>query len=380
MSTTMRANPVPDFHQAPWVAIWEVSQACDLACLHCRASAQAARHPLELTTEEGRDLLDQIRALQPPVLVFTGGDPLKRPDIFELVQYAAKIGLVPAFTPSATPLLTPEALERLAMAGLRRVALSLDGPDAATHDAFRGVSGSFDLTLRAAQAARQLGLELQINTTVRRSSRADLTRIASVVEQLGALVWSVFFLVPVGRALRSEMLNGDEAEDVFATLLEIASRRKFAVRTAEALHYRRYLLQHKEQGKHTAPLVWSPGYVPLGISDGCGFVFISHTGEVYPSGFLPVSGGNIRRQPLGEIYRNSPMFRELRERDQLKGKCGVCEFRKVCGGSRSRAFAVTGDWMESDPSCSYIPKTWQPQSLEGATPEKELSRKESAGA
>lgn len=346
----------PDFNLAPWVVIWEVTQACGLACVHCRASARPLRDPRELTTEEGQHLLREVRALNTPVLVFTGGDPLERPDIYELVQYAASIGLAPALTPSATSRLTEAAVAALKHAGLVRLALSLDGAVAATHDRFRGIEGSFDQTLAAVDWARRLGLEIQINTTLTRTNQHELEQIADLLAGWGIKTWSVFFLVPTGRARYQDMLNAVETENAFERLYAVARRDLFPVRTTEALHYRRFLLQRKREGApQTAPNPWAPRGLPRGVSDGSGFVFVSHIGDVYPSGFLPLPGGNVRTQPLADIYRHSPLFRSLRDHDQLRGKCGICEYRHICGGSRARAYALTGDWLASDPTCVYEP-------------------------
>ena len=353
-----------DFNQAPWVVIWEVTQACGLACVHCRASAQPRRDPRELSMEEGKQLLREVHELGSPVLVFTGGDPLERPDIPDLVRYAREIGLAPALTPSATPRLTEAAVSSLADAGLARLALSLDGATAATHDRFRGVSGSFAQTLAAVGWARSLGLEVQINTTVAHSNLHELEAIADLLDPWGISTWSVFFLVPTGRANAAEMLNAEESEAAFERLYAVARRNRFPVRTTEALHYRRYLLQRKREGApQTAPNPWAPRSLPRGISDGSGFVFVSHVGNVYPSGFLPVSAGNVRTEPLAKIYRDSPLFRALRDHDSLHGKCGVCEYRHVCGGSRARAYALTGDWLAADPTCIYEPVRAQAEAM-----------------
>lgn len=332
-----------DFEVAPFLVIWEVTQACDLACRHCRASAEPVRDPEELTTEEGYRLLDEIRRFGDPLMVFTGGDPLKRPDLRELLGYSSALGLRTTVTPSATPLLTAGAIRGFQSAGVQRMALSLDGPDAASHDGFRGVAGSFDRTLYGLETARQLGLETQINTTVTRHNVARLAEMADLVAESGARLWSVFFLVPVGRAGIEDDLTGDEYEQVFAFLAREARRRSFLIKTTEAPHYRRFAAQHGAPMKTAA------------IRDGRGICFVSHRGEIYPSGFLPVSAGNVRRDSLVEVYRCGPLFTVLRDSDALGGKCGECDYRKLCGGSRARAWAMTGDWMAEEPRCTYEP-------------------------
>jgi radical SAM protein len=346
-----------DLNLSPWVVIWELTQACALACRHCRASAQALRHPAELTTEEGRRLLDDIAALQPAVLVLTGGDPLVRPDLFELARHAVGLGLDVALTPSGTPNLNAAAIEQIQASGINRIAVSLDGATAASHDRFRGVAGSFAVTLAAAREAARRGLPVQVNTTANKGNVAEMAAIRDLLDELGIAMWSVFFVVPVGRAAAADMLDADEVEALFGFLYETGARGKFLVRTTEAPHYRRYLRQRQAETHAPNPAFrWSRRAAPRGIGDGAGLVFVSHTGEVYPSGFLPLSAGNVRHQPLGTLYRESPVFRAIRDRDQLGGKCGQCEFRRICGGSRARAYAMTGDYLAEDPVCAYHPR------------------------
>jgi radical SAM protein len=371
-----------NYNDRPFIVIWEVTQACDLACVHCRASAQPFRNSLELSTEEGRRLIDEIADLRVPVFVMTGGDPLKRPDIDDLVRYAAGKGVRASLTPSATPLLTREAIRRLKDCGLARLAVSLDGPTAQIHDAFRRVPGSFDWTLSAVRIARELGLPVQINTTVTRRNLGDFDAMVRLLETLDIVLWSVFFLVPTGRGQTADLISAEEFEGVFARLYELSRRARFDIKTTEAQHYRRYVLQQRTEERRTraglAPSLPSPrtteldgppgspigkantpdgiGRAPRGINDAKGFVFISHLGAVFPSGFLPLAAGNVRTQSLRDIYQNSPLFRSLRDPSNLKGKCGVCEFRNVCGGSRARAYALSGDPLAEEPCCVYEPK------------------------
>lgn len=364
-----------DFNKNPFIVIWEVTRACQLACKHCRAEAQPLPDPRQLTPEEGRALIDQIVSFGDPLpnLVFTGGDPLMRPDLFDLISYAVSRGLRVSMTPSATPLVTKEAMRRAKEAGLSRWAFSIDGSRAEIHDAFRQVEGSFDLTIRAIEYLHELGLPIQINSTVSRYNLNDLDDLAALVERLGAVLWSVFFLVPTGRGKMDDMISPQEHEVVFNWLYDLSLRAPFDIKTTAAQHYRRVVLQRRAASKGDRP-VFVPGTggmdlllpnrdlgrdnvgrAPKGVNDGNGFVFISHIGDVYPSGFLPVSGGNVRKQSLVEIYRDSPMFRALRNPDGYHGKCGWCEFRYICGGSRARAYAVTGDYLESEPFCVHIP-------------------------
>lgn len=344
-----------DYSQAPFLVIWELTQACDLACRHCRASARAERDPFELSSKEALAVLEQIRALGEPLLVFTGGDPLKRPDLFDLLRTAVSMGLRTTVTPSATPLLTTEAIAGFQDAGVSRMAVSLDGWDALSHDSFRQVDGSFALTMRALEHAASIGLETQINTTVTRHNRDHLREIASVAARSGAKLWSVFFLVLTGRALAEDDLSAAEYEGVFELLYEISLTARFDIKTTEAQHYRRFVAQKKKAGHTISPRGPSMIQRQAGINDGKGFLFISHRGEIYPSGFLEVSAGNVRTTSLAEAYRGSALFQVLRQPDELSGKCGVCEYRNLCGGSRSRAYAITGDYLAEDPKCVYVP-------------------------
>lgn len=347
------------FDDAPFLVIWELTQACDLACVHCRASAIADRNPFELSTRQGIQLLETVREFGDPLMVFTGGDPLKRPDVYTLLQKSVELGLRTTITPSATPLLTEEAIDRIRQCGVARMAVSLDGSGAASHDGFRRVEGSFARTMFALEYARQIGLPTQVNTTVTRHNLGRLDEIAAMVGDAGARLWSVFFLVTTGRASASQDLTAEEYEDVFRFLYDLSKTVSFDIKTTEAQHYRRYVAQRrKAEGTPGARPQPSPEIIQrqAGINDGKGFVFISHLGEIYPSGFLPIPAGNVRRDSLVDVYRNSPLFRSLRDPDNLRGKCGDCEFRNLCGGSRSRSYALTGDYLAEDPRCVYHPK------------------------
>ena len=371
-----------DYNETPFLAIWEVTQSCDLACKHCRAAAQPDAHPEQLNTAQGKQLIDQIAEMRVPVFVLTGGDPLKRADIFELVRHAAQRGVRVALTPSATPLLTRDAIFRLRDAGLVRLGISLDGSSPAIHDAFRGLPGAWQRTIDAIGWAGEAAVPIQVHTTLSRHNAHDLDAMTALLEQLVVVMWNLFFLVPVGRGQLADMLSGEEFEAVFAHLYELSRRAPFQIKTTEAMHYRRYLLQHNlqershahgghpahayEAGAPTAPAAArNMGWATRRVNDGRGFVFISHRGEVFPSGFLPIRAGSILETPLAEIYRDAAIFRALRDTDRLSGKCGVCEYREICGGSRARAYAFTGDPLASEPCCVYQPKRWN-----GATSER----------
>jgi radical SAM protein len=346
-----------NFDQAPMLVIWEVTQACDLACVHCRASAQSERNPAELSTEQGYRLLDEIRSFGEPLMVFTGGDPLKRPDLYDLIRYSVKIGLRTNVTPSATPLLTAEAIEGFQAAGITRMAISLDGPDAATHDEFRGIPGTFDRAMFALRHARDIGLDTQLQTTVTRRNMARLAEVAEIAKEVRTRMWSLFFLIVTGRAEEGDDLLAPEYEQVFEFMYELSKTAPFGVKTTEAMHYRRYVAQRikAEHGVTENPNAKGVAWRTAGVSDGKGFVFVSHTGEIFPSGFFPVSGGNVLHDSLTDIYRNSDLFLTLRDTSQRGGKCGICEYRNICGGSRSRAYALTGDFLAEDPRCVYQP-------------------------
>jgi len=358
--------PTLDYDQRPFLVIWEITQACDLACKHCRAAAQPLRHPGELNTDEGKRLIDQVAELEVPIFVFTGGDPIKRPDVYDLVRYATARGIHPALTPSATPLLTREVVFRLKEAGLARLAVSLDGSTAGIHDAVRGVAGTFTRTLDVVRWANEARLPIQVHTTVSRHNAQDLDRLSEMLSAWQIVMWSVFFLVPLGRGKTEDLLTGEEFEQIFAKLYELSKRVPFQIKTTEGMHYRRYLLQRNVAAKRhdTTPAgaegaARAIGWATKRVNDGRGFVFVSHTGNVYPSGFLPLSGGNVRQQGLAQIYRESPLFRRLRDLAQLKGKCGVCEFKQICGGSRARAYAVSGDVLAEEPCCIYQPPNYR---------------------
>jgi len=345
---------VTDFDRAPLVLTWEITQACALKCAHCRAEACPTRHPDELSTAEARSVIRRISTFTPttPYLVFSGGDPLERPDLQSLVEYAVSLGLQTAVTPASSPKLTADALRRLKEAGASRVAFSLDGATPESHDGFRGEPGSFATVRRAARQAAELGLPIQVNSTVTRGTAADFPRMAQLVAGMGAVMWEVFFLVPVGRGRVLEPLDAEETEDFLAWLHQARQAAPYRVITVEAPQYRRIAHRLERERGRRGVRVGSTG-------DGKGFLFVSHTGDIFPSGFLPIPAGNVRRDDVVEIYRNAPLFRELRDSDGLGGKCGVCEYRGICGGARARAWAVTGDHLAADPFCPYIPRRYQ---------------------
>ena len=338
-----------DFSHSPLLVFYEMTRACNLRCVHCRANAQPHRHPNELNTELSRQLMRQLTDFErPPLLVLTGGDPFKRPDLFELVAYARSLGLTVALSPSATPLVTDQAIENLWRVGVHRMAMSLDGADAATHDGFRRVPGSFERTLRIIAKARSVGLPIQVNTTIARHNVEQVDAIADLLDGLDIELWSVFFLVPTGRALAEQRISPSQYEAVFEKLLKNSLSRSYIVKTTEAPHYRRFVsMKAGGAPKLTGRLV--------GTNDGMGVMFVSHVGEIFPSGFLPLHCGTFPQDSVVDVYRNHRIFRTLRDHDLLRGKCGRCEFRQICGGSRARAYALSGDPMAAEPDCTYLP-------------------------
>lgn len=338
------------------LVFYEVTQACDLVCKHCRACAKTEPHPGELTPEESQRLIDQLTEFStPPMLVLTGGDPLKRKDIFRLVEHAATSGLEVSITPSATPLVTPKAIRRLRDAGISRVAISIDGADSQTHDVVRGASGSFARSLEILADVSAEGIPTQVNTTITPANFEQIDDLAQLLAEQQIVMWSVFFLVPVGRARFAPRLTADQCEAAFARLWRQSRQRPYAIKTTEAPHYRRYVIQHQltRAGKFAAAA--PSGFVPLGVNDGKGVMFVSHVGMIHPSGFMPILCGMYPQQHVVDVYQDSPIFRGLRDAGRLEGKCKQCEFRNLCGGSRARAYAVTGNPFAQEPDCTYVP-------------------------
>lgn len=346
-----------DFNERPFLVFWEITRACALACSHCRAEAIPHRNPNELDTDQAKHLIDQLLELAPPMLIVTGGDPLMRRDALELVRYAADRGQHVGLSPSATELLLRTDFAEIKAAGVQRMSLSLDGATRETHDAFRKVVGTFDRTMEAVRRAHEVGLSLQINTTLTKSNLHEYEDFKKLMYELKPAMWSLFLLIPTGRGNIDELPDADDLERIFEDMASLVGKAPFGVKTTEGQHFRRVLIQQRGAKARAMQKMRSP----LGIRDGRGVMFISHTGVVSPSGFLPIECGNVREQHPAKIYREHPVFVSLRDSDALKGKCGVCEFRNVCGGSRARAYGVYGDPLETDPSCNYVPKNFHPE-------------------
>lgn len=362
-----------DFSLAPFTIAWEITRSCAYACVHCRANAQHHRDPRELDTQESLRLIDQLAEFGNPILIFTGGDPMMRPDLFELIEYAAQKGLRCSLTPTATALPTLERLKNAANAGIRRIALSLDAPTESVHDGFRKVEGSWARTMKILRNAQQAGISAQVNTTVSRFNLALLPDMVPFIEEVGAVQWSVFFLVPTGRAQIPWMISPEDHERVFNWLYDLSKSAPFDIKATAAPMYRRVAIHRKksEMGSDSEVTFQGAGFQytdgldrpTKGVNDGNGFLFISHIGEIMPSGFLPISLGNVRDDDIVQVYREHPVFRDLRDPNMLKGRCGICEFRDVCGGQRGRAYGVTGDYLETDPACAYQPVGFEDQLL-----------------
>ncbi len=352
------AGPRLVFARAPLLIYWELTRACDLACRHCRAEAIRARHPAELSTAEVVAVLDDARRFGDPLphLVFTGGDPLQRPDLPLLVRAARERGFRVSVAPSGTTRLDDSAVAALADAGVESMSVSLDGSTADRHDAFRGVPGCFDATVRAARWIRARGIALQINTLVTAETAEDLPAIFRLVDALGASRWSLFFLVPVGRGRLLREVSPETGERLCHWLVDLAPATACALATTEAPHYRRVAYQRlRAAGLADPDILRTPVGRGFGVRDGNGIAFVSHTGEVFPSGFLPLAAGSVRRDSLVDLYRHSALFTGLRDTARLRGRCGRCPYRVICGGSRARAWARTGDPLASDPLCPYRP-------------------------
>jgi len=370
MPTAMRGARL-DYARRPMLVFWEVTRACQLACRHCRASATAEALPGELTTVEGRDLIDQVAAFgRPfPILVLTGGDCLLRPDLFDLVEHATALGVPVALSPSVTPSLTPQMIDRMVTAGVRAVSISLDGAVAATHEGVRGIAGHFEATVHAIRALAAAGLTVQVNTTVMRANVDELADIAALVSRAGAHIWEVFFLVQVGRGVATEAVSPQEHEGICHFLYD-ASQYGFIVRTVEAPFFRRVVTRRvagdpaPDSDRYQTlsgrlrtlmgPAIGRPRAHTAATRDGKGIVFVAYDGEVYPAGFLPEPLGSVRNIPIAQIYQDDPLLRRIRAAE-FTGRCGRCEYADLCGGSRARAFAASGDPLGEDPACPYQP-------------------------
>jgi radical SAM protein with 4Fe4S-binding SPASM domain len=338
------------YDQNPSRVYWEITRSCDLACRHCRAEAAPFADPNELDTAAGIKLLTQLATAKKELhVILTGGDPLKRADLFTLIETSRKLGMGVSVSPSGTPLLTDDAIDRLEAAGVEAISLSLDGSTAERHDSLRGVPGCMERTERAARRAAKVGLAFQVNSLVAAETVDDLPAIYERAKEWGATRWSLFFLVSVGRGTVLQPISAERCERLLEWLADRAAEPGPVVTTTEAPHFRRILAEHHLFANKKAH------HRGAGMRDGNGVMFISHDGDIYPSGFLPLLAGNVKEDDPLDVYRNSPLFRSLRATETFKGRCGDCEFRAICGGSRSRSYSANGDPLAEDPLCLYVP-------------------------
>ncbi len=349
---------LPDGTPACKLIAWEVTRSCNLACKHCRAEAHLEPYEGELDTAEAKALIDTFPEVGNPIIIFTGGDPMMRADVYELMRYATDKGLRCVMSPNGT-LITPETAAKMVTAGVQRCSISIDGPDAGSHDEFRGVPGAFDASMRGIQYLKNAGLEFQINTTVTRANLSSFKKIFDLCESIGAAAWHIFLLVPTGRAaqLGAEVITAREYEDVLNWFYDFRKTTKMHLKATCAPHYYRIMRQRaKAEGIPVTPENFGLDAMTRGCLGGTGFCFISHVGQVQPCGYLELDCGNVRTTPFPEIWRNSRQFKQFRNQDEYEGKCGVCEYHKVCGGCRARAHSMDNNYMGEEPLCSYTPK------------------------
>ena len=357
--TASARHPRRDYRETPVNVYWEMTQACNLACRHCRAEAMPDPHPRELTLEEGLDFLGQIPEFGAPLpqLILTGGDPLLRRGLFPLIDEARRLGIGVSITPAATAALSYDILAQLKNHGVEGLGLSLDGSTAERHDSIRGVPGTFDRTLQAMKWAKELELPLQVNTLVSAETASDLPAVYELLKGFQVARWSLFFLISVGRGKILQPLTADEAENLMGWIYETSKDAPFVVATTEAPSYRRVAVQRmRAEGLSGEDIKRSKVARGFGIRDGNGIVFVSSTGDICPAGFLPQVAGNVRTDRLASVYRRGNLFQQLHAPETFQGRCGVCEYHSVCGGSRSRAFQATGDSLASDPLCQFNPQ------------------------
>lgn len=355
----------------PRLIFWELTRGCNLRCIHCRASATELSSPDDLSHEESVRIIDQLTAFAPFILVLSGGEPLFRKDLFHLARHATEGGIRVALATNGT-LITHDVARQISEAGIRRVAISLDGPDAVTHDAFRGISGAFDKAIEGLQQLKQFGISVQINTSVAKHNSAKLPRTLELAVRLGADAFHLFLLVPVGCGVQiaeKQMVESEEYEAILNWLYDRTLDNRIELKATCAPHFFRVLRQRRAAARrhgeklpelpvhaHGGHSVNAMNVMTRGCLAGTGVCFISHKGGVYPCGYLPIEAGNLRRQSFADIWQNSSLFASLRDVGNLKGKCGICEFRNICEGCRARAFGCTGDYLAEEPYCLYTPR------------------------
>jgi len=360
----MTANQTKKY--LPRLIAWEVTRSCPLNCRHCRAAAINEPYPGELTTDQCLGLLDNINGFSKPIIILTGGEPMLREDIYDIAKYGTDIGLRMVMAPCGE-LVTEQAARKMLDSGIKRISLSIDGPDAESHDGFRGVDGAFDNVLKAAEAARSTGLEFQINTTVSSYNLGQLERILKLAVDLGAAAFHPFLLVPTGRGkeLAHLELSPEEYEKTLNWIYDASLESPIQFKPTCAPHYHRIMRQRGSGRQHSASRsTGHPGGLDTlsrGCMGGTSFAFISHVGKVQICGFLDEEAGDLKSNGFDfeKIWFNSPLFNRMRNREEYNGRCGVCEFHNICGGCRARAFAMTGDYMAEEPFCTYTPRALQ---------------------
>lgn len=336
---------------------WETTRNCNLACVHCRASATMGPYENELNTAESYKLLDQIAEVAKPIIILTGGEPLLREDIFEIAAYGDKLGLRMVMALNGTLLTAPTA-ERLVASGIKRLSISIDGATSGSHDRFRKVEGAFDGALEGIEAAKSAGLEFQINTTITKANLAEIPQIHELTIGLGAVAHHIFLLVPTGRGkyIVDQAIDAAEYEEVLNWFYEQRELSALELKATCAPHFYRILRQRaREEGKKVSFKTHGLDAVTRGCLGGIGFCFVSHRGDVQPCGYLSLDCGNVRKQSFADIWKSAKVFTDLRDYDKLEGKCGDCEYKRVCGGCRARAYEATGDFLSEEPLCNYLP-------------------------
>ena len=343
---------------------WETTRSCNLSCIHCRAAAEKGPYPGELDTQAAFTFLDNVASFSQPVIILTGGEPLLRDDIYELAAYGTQLGLRMVMATNGT-LVNETSIEKMLASGIQRISVSLDGATAESHDSFRQVEGSFAASLKALDYARKAGLDFQVNTTI---TKLNLTEIPAILEQtvaLGAVAHHIFLLVPTGRGkeLEEQEIPAAEYERTLNWFYDQRDKVPLQLKATCAPHYMRILRQRsKAEGKKVTFKTHGLDAVTRGCLGGIGFCFVSHIGEVQPCGYLEALAGNIKKTNFRQIWESSPVFTRLRDYDALEGKCGICEYKRVCGGCRARAYEATGDFMAEEPYCVYQPRKGSPQS------------------
>lgn len=334
---------------------WETTRACNLECPHCRASAQNKRSAEELTTQEAKRFIKEAASFAKPIIVFSGGEALLRDDIYELIRYADESGLKPALATNAS-LVTEDAAGRLRKSGVKMIAVSVYGASAAAHDSFCGQGGAFEKTLAGIKRIKDVGLPLQINTTITKRNLAEIEEIGALSLAQGAVSYHIFFLVPVGRgkAIEGDEITAEEYETSFNRLYDFKSNSPLHIKATCAPHY--YRVARQRDAKDNLHQ-YSPAFHEMtkGCLAGQGVCFVSYKGEVFGCGYLPVKAGDLRKEDFKTVWFESELFKTLRDDSKLKGRCGVCEFKKACGGCRARAYSAAGDYLSEEPYCAYQP-------------------------